>query len=174
MNNPYENCPVLSTESFTLRLTEVGDSKDLFACYHDKKAIELMNDDNCDFGFYTETEEKMAETIDYWISFYKQGFFIRFAIVDKRTQKAIGTIEGFGGETAVARVDICSEYETDKYLAELFDVMRTNFKEIFQNKFLVTKAIPAAVQRQKTLKKCGWQYIGDYKGYNDYYKIECK
>lgn len=70
-----------------------------------------MNDDNCDFSFYVDSEEKMQETIGYWISFYQKKYFVRFSIVDNATEEAVGTIEGFSGETVVLRVDICSEYE---------------------------------------------------------------
>lgn len=55
-----------------------------------------MNDDNCNFGFYADSQEKMSEIIGYWLDFYKKQCFIRFSIVDNATGKAVGTVEGFG------------------------------------------------------------------------------
>ena len=169
--NPYEKCPVVKTKSFTLRLVEMSDSEALFHCYYDQKAVSLMNDDNCDFGFYVQTEEKMAETIGYWIKFYEQKYFIRFAIVDNASGKAVGTMEGFGGETGVLRVDIRTEYETAEYLSELFDFAKEHFYEYFGNQILVTKAIAVAEERRKALVDCGWEFIDKYKNYHDYYQL---
>ena len=65
MLNPYVECPSFATKSFTIRLIREDDSESLFTCYHDTSAVELMNDDNCDFGFYMASPEKMSETIGY-------------------------------------------------------------------------------------------------------------
>lgn len=109
--NPFEKCPIVETKSFIIRLIEKSDSKDLFNCYHDEKALVLMNDDNCDFGFYVKTEDEMANTVGYWLDFYKNGYFIRFSIVERNTGRIIGTIEGFNGEVGVLRIDIASIYD---------------------------------------------------------------
>ena len=97
--NAYLECPTIKTKSFTIRLIRKADSESLFQCYNDERAVCLMNDDNCDFGFYVESREKMLETIGYWLDFYEKQYFIRFSIVDNATDKAVGTIEGFVGET---------------------------------------------------------------------------
>ncbi len=169
----YLRCPRFQTESFTLRLVNDADSEDLFECYNDKKAVSLMNDDNCDFGFYVESKEKMAETISYWIDFYKKKCFIRFSIVDNKSQKAVGTVEGFGGDTGVLRIDISSEYEKEDFLCELLTFARENFNAIFGNKDIVTKAIPEASERVLALKKEGWNYISSFKNFTEYYQVEC-
>ena len=109
--NAYLECPTIKTKSFTIRLIRKADSESLFQCYNDERAVCLMNDDNCDFGFYVESREKMLETIGYWLDFYEKQYFIRFSIVDNATDKAVGTIEGFVGETGVLRVDISSDFE---------------------------------------------------------------
>lgn len=169
--NLYEKCPTVETESFTIRLIEQSDSKDLYQCYHDESAVAFMNDDNCDFGFYTESEEKMAETIGYWIDFYKKGYFIRFSIVDHKSGTVIGTIEGFGGETGVLRMDLASTYETTFNILQILDFAKQNFKAYFGNDTLVTKAIPSAIERRKALEESGWKFIGKFRDYTDYYQI---
>lgn len=170
--NPYLECPTIETNNFIIRLIRASDYKSLFKCYNDKMAVEFMNDDNCDFGFYVDCEEKMQETINYWIDFYKKQYFIRFSIVDKSTENAVGTIEGFNDEIGVLRVDISSKYEKADYLSELFDFAKNYFYSFFGNKYLVTKAISKATERRKALTNCKWEYIDVFKTYNDYYKIE--
>ncbi len=170
--DPYCSCPVRSTESFIIRLIEKTDATDLFACYHDQAAVQFMNDDNCDFGFYMETPEQMATTVSYWRDFYEKRYFIRFAIVDKATGKAIGTIEGFAGEVGVLRVDIASAYETARYLSQLFDFAKEQFFSYFQDEYLVTKAIPDALERRRALEDCGWESIDTFRTYGDYYRVK--
>lgn len=170
--NPYSECPVIRTKYFTIRLISPADSKSLFNCYHDKTAVMFMNDDNCDFGFYVETQEKMTQTIRYWLDFYNKQCFIRFAIVDNRTNEAVGTIEGFGGETGVLRIDIASKYEKILFLTEIINFAKDYFYEFFGNEYLLTKAIPNASERRSALINNGWKYIDKYKDFNDYYKIK--
>lgn len=169
--NPYEKCPEVKSKYFTFRLITKEDSDSIFECYHDKNAVALMNDDNCDFGFYVESKEQMAKTVGYWLDFYKQGAFIRFAIVDNASGKAVGTVEGFCGEVGVLRIDISASYERENFLAEILDFAEANFNEYFENKSLVTKAIPLAKERRSALEKNGWKFVGKFRDYSDYYKI---
>ena len=170
--NPFEECPTFTTKSFTIRLITEDDSESLFKCYNDQTAVELMNDDNCDFGFYVDSQEKMSETIGYWLDFYNKGYFIRFSIVDNATGEAIGTIEGFVGESGVLRVDIASAYEKADYLSEIFVFAKDNFHALFGNEYLVTKAISKAVERRQALEMNGWEFINTFKTYPDYYQIK--
>jgi len=169
--NVYDNCPVITTENFTLRLIRESDSQALYDCYHDRAAVDVMNDDNCDFGFYVESQEKMLDTVRYWVEFYEKQCFVRFAIVDRATGKAVGTIEGFGGETGVLRVDIASALEKAGYLSQLFRFAAEHFRELFGNEYLVTKAVGAAAERRKALEDQGWEFIDTFREYRDYYRI---
>lgn len=170
--NPYVECPAITTNSFTIRLIKDSDSESLFKCYNDKRAVEFMNDDNCDFGFYVDSEKKMQETIGYWIDFYQKQYLIRFAIVDNATGEAVGTIEGFNGETGVLRVDICSAYEKEYYLSELFNFAKENFYEYFGNEYIVTKAISKAKERREALENNEWEFIDIFRNYHNYYRIK--
>lgn len=170
--NPYIECPQIETKSFVIRLILESDYESLFKCYNDKKAVELMNDDNCDFGFYVDSKDKMQETIHYWRDFYKKQYFIRFSVVDKVTRETIGTLEGFSDKIGVLRVDINSEYEKVYYLTELFNFAKENFNEMFGNEYLVTKAIAKAEDRRKALENSKWEFIDTFKGYHDYYRVK--
>lgn len=170
--NPYTKCPTVSTKSFTIRLVAPEDSAALFRCYNDKKAVELMNDDNCDFGFFVDSVEQMSKTIGYWLDFYKQQYFIRFSVVDSATNEAVGTIEGFCGETGVLRIDLASAYEKEAYISEIIGFAKERFREYFGNERLVTKAIKEAAERRKALTGDGWEYIGDFRNFPDYYMLK--
>ena len=172
--NAYLECPTIKTKSFTIRLIRKADSESLFQCYNDERAVCLMNDDNCDFGFYVESREKMLETIGYWLDFYEKQYFIRFSIVDNATDKAVGTIEGFVGETGVLRVDISSDFEKASCLSEILEFAKDNFYDFFGNEVIVTKAVPGATERRKALNSSGWEFIDKYREHHDYYKITCK
>lgn len=91
--------------------------------------------------------------------FTKKKYFVRFSIVDNATEEAVGTIEGFSGETGVLRVDICSEYEKACYLSELFNFARDNFYEFFGNEYIVTKAISKALERREALVNNRWRAL---------------
>ena len=174
MLNPYVECPSFTTKSFTIRLISKDDSESLFKCYHDTSAVELMNDDNCDFGFYTDSQQKMSETIGYWLDLYKKQCFIRFSIVNNVTGEAVGTIEGFCGETGVLRIDLARAYEKASYLSEILVLAKDNFHELFGNEYLVTKAVSKAEERRQALINNEWEYIDTFRGYQDYYKAISK
>ena len=59
--NAYLECPTIKTKSFTIRLIRKADSESLFQCYNDERAVCLMNDDNCDFGFYVKSRETILD-----------------------------------------------------------------------------------------------------------------
>lgn len=172
--NVYMSCPVITTGNFTFRLVNLDDAPSLLSCYNDRAAVELMNDDNCDFGFYAPDFYTMRETIDFWLRLYRQKCFVRFAIVDNKSGRAIGTVEGFGGVNAVLRIDVPSDYENPEALTEIVSFAKDNFREIFGNANLYTKAIEKAETRRKVLKEMGFDYYGRYMGFEDYYKLELK
>ncbi len=167
----YTAVPIAETPHFRLRLIVPEDAPALFACYHDQAAVALMNADNCDFGFYMDTPEQMAETVAYWLRHYAWRSFVRFAIVEKESGQAVGTIEGFGGGTGVLRLDIAAAFEQADLIAELLGFAAARFHEYFGNDELVIKAIPAAAERRQALESAGWTYIGPFRSYEHYYRI---
>lgn len=167
----YTSKPEAYTANFHVRLLSMEDAPNLYFCYHDKAAVARMNADNCDFGFYAETPEDMAATVEYWLQHYRWRSFVRFAIEERYMKKVVGTIEGFCGEVGVLRLDIASDYEQAEWLAELLRFAERSFRDYFGNRELVTKAVPEATERSRVLEACGWTYIGDYRGYADYYRI---
>ena len=168
--DPYELCPILKTESFLLRLVNEKDAKDLLLCYGDKEAVKYMNADNCDDDFYYPTLERMEQAIRYWLNFYKQSAFIRFAIIDRKTNHSVGTVEIFGGDCGVLRIDLRKEYEKEQYLTELYKIAEDTFFSMLPLKRMVTKAIKEAAERRTSMDKLGWNFIDQFRTYADYYE----
>ncbi len=178
INDPYTHCPVYETSRFLLRLIEEADTSDLLDCYSDPLAAPFFNSDNCTSDFVYHTREAMAGAVRFWIDSYTWRYFVRFTIVDKSTQKAIGTIEFFNrgasegfGEVGVLRLDLASAFERADAIAEMLAVIDTHFPALFGVDCILTKAIPAAVERIRALESAGYNALPPKTivPYNDYY-----
>lgn len=162
-SSPYRQCPVYETEHFCLRLIEAEDAAPLLACYSDPKAQAFFNSDNCQGDFKMTKLEDIQNCVNAWIDAYNGQHFVRFAIVDKASGQAVGTIEMFGRvgayqtERGVLRLDIASAYETEPLLHELFAVCDREFFALFDLDEMVTKAIPEATVRIAALKSLGFE-----------------
>jgi len=119
MLNVYENVPKFENENFLLRMVSNYDIDSLFKVYSDKKAVPFFNSDNCHGDtFYYDTIEKMEKAIEFWLNSYKEKYFVRWSIIEKTTNEAIGTIELFHRDandyftnTGLLRLDLASDYE---------------------------------------------------------------
>ena len=95
MKNVYEECPVFENEHWLLRFVEKSDSEALLKVYGDKNALPFFNSDNCDGdNFYYHTKELMDKAMDFWLYSYREKWFVRWAIIDKASGKAIQTKSG--------------------------------------------------------------------------------
>ncbi len=122
MMDVYKQCPEYETKHFRLRLVQMEDAEDLLKCYSDQEVIARVNADNCSNSFYCTTKEQMEECIQFWLKEYQKGYYVSFAIIPKDGENsghAIGTMEIFGGETGILRLDIASHYEQGCYIEEL-------------------------------------------------------
>lgn len=87
--------------------------------YSDIQAVPLFHSDNCHGdNFHYETIERMKQTMDFWNFSYKNCYFVRWTIIDKLVQKAVGTIELFNrtsedhfNNCGILRLDLSSDYE---------------------------------------------------------------
>ncbi len=102
MLNPYENCPVFENENFCLRLIDTADAQDLFLVYSDEKAVPYFNSDNCNGDtFHYTLLEHMQGAIAAWQQEYSNHGFVRWTILDKKAQRAVGTIELFAAKLTI-------------------------------------------------------------------------
>ncbi|HML47343.1 MAG TPA: GNAT family N-acetyltransferase [Clostridia bacterium] len=165
-NNPYVQCPTFETEHFIVRLIEEKDADDLLICYGDPEVRRILNTDNCPpVDYRSEMSLLIREWIGKWIGKdYAGGYFIRFSIIDKQTDRAVGTMEVYDGKygrsdrtTGILRIDIAAIYEKDKYLTELFRAANDIFFDIFHAEKIVYQAFPELSERISALSKSGFR-----------------
>lgn len=187
--NIYEECPRFENENFLLRFIEKEDCADLLEVYSDKNALPFFNSDNCDGdNFYYATKERMIDALNFWKMAYENKWFVRWAIVDKSTSKAIGTIElcyrvsedAFNG-TGILRVDVKSDYEKEDMLFNIISLITPPAFEMFECHEIITKAPIYAIERINAIQQFGFTksehfLIGTNDGYayNGYWTIKCK
>jgi RimJ/RimL family protein N-acetyltransferase len=162
-------CPEFDTTHFHLRLVQEADAEDLLKCYSDRAAQIFFNSDNCTSNFCYASLEEMQNCIRFWIDSYGRHDFVRWSIVEKRSWKAVGTVEMFCDSTwamthyapgGCLRIDIASEFEATDYLSEQLNLANENFFELFGAKTMVIKAIPKAEERRKALVAAGFAPYG--------------
>ncbi len=142
--NIYEKCPELENEKFVIRCIQQEDCDDLWKVYSDKNALPFFNSDNCDGdNFYYATKEKMAEAIGFWNMAYKEGWFVRFSIVDKGVSCVIGTVE------------LCLRV-SENMLYDIFSLVTPKIEEMLGCKGVLTKAPIYAVERIEAIQKVGF------------------
>ena len=165
MKNVYEECPKFENERWLLRLVEKSDVDDLIKVYGDKNALPFFNSDNCDGdNFYYDTKERMDKAMDFWLYSYREKWFVRWAIIEKATGKAIGTIESFKrlsedafNESGVLRLDVGSSYERADALKEIMSLIVPQIFEMFDCKQVATKVPIYAVERAAAAKDFGFE-----------------
>jgi RimJ/RimL family protein N-acetyltransferase len=166
--DPYVHCPTFENERFLLRLVEPSDAEDLLAVYADPAAQEILNECggwNCLQGiaYGVKTLEEIKRGIDFWLAEYHKRWYIRFAIVDKESRKAVGTIElgvfpkgELFEDKAALRLDICSEHEKENDIYEMLPLMIQAAVKTYGANGIVTRAISVADERVRALKQHGF------------------
>lgn len=185
----YKEFPILENENFLLRaIDKDADTQALLRVYSDTKAVALFNSDNCNGDtFYYETLERMQQAVDFWLFSYEQGYFVRWAVVDKQSTEPIGTIEAFRrgskndlnpdafNQYAILRLDLRSDWEKKDKIICILGLIVPQLPELFGCIGVATKAIPQAEERRAALEIAGFhptnnQMIGnDKNAYGDYY-----
>ena len=167
--SPYIACPTYETESFILRLVDRKDAENLLFCYSDREAVAKINADYCTSDFYCTTIEQMDECIDFWLTEYRDEKYVRFSIVSKEMGTAVGTVEIFGGDFGVLRIDIASKYEQEKYIAELLYIAVLDFIHDFRIGNLKIKASKTP-ERIPIFEKYGFVADEEFRPGLGYYK----
>ncbi|MCI8669009.1 MAG: GNAT family N-acetyltransferase [Lachnospiraceae bacterium] len=180
----YKSCPILENENFLLRLIEEKDAEDLLKIYSDKAALPFFNSDNCHgSNFYITNEKDMINTIKYWRIEYSEGGFVRFTIIDKGRNSAIGTIELFNRKAndyfnncGLLRIDLHPDYENTEIIADILSIIVEPAYELFDCTMIAMKAPIYAVDRIEALQKSEFMLTeehltGSYGGkeYYDYW-----
>ncbi len=162
--NIYECCPKIQNDSFLLRMVKKADCDDLLKVYSDEKSVPLFNGDNCNGDtFFYQTRERMMQAIDFWLFSYQHQYFVRWSIIDRGINEAIGTVELFRREaddaftdTALLRLDLRSGYEQADALHSILTILLENACDWFACASVTTKAAPCAAVRRAALRKLGF------------------
>lgn len=149
MIDVYENCPTFENEKYFLRMVTDEDVDDLLKVYSDIQAVPLFNSDNCHGDdFHYETIERMKQAIDFWSFSYKNHYFVRWAIVEKSVQKAVGTIELFNrtsedyfNNCGILRLDLSSNYENATDIKSILSLITEPAYDLFGCNLLAMKAV---------------------------------
>lgn len=136
----YENCPIYENEYYMLRMTNKEDKADLLKVYSDEKSVPFFNSDNCGGDdFYYTTEKRMEQAIEFWHWEYDRQGFVRWTIVSKETNEAVGTIELFHREAedyftncGLLRLDIRSDYEITSEIVKILELIIEPAYVLFQ------------------------------------------
>lgn len=197
MVSPYDKCPIYESENYLLRLVEAADAPDLLLVYSDEKAVPFFNSDNCNGDdFHYTTLERMQSAIGFWLRAYEGRGFVRWAVVDRNTRQAIGTIELFnrGGNAqeqdnrdgqrdyfqncGLLRLDLRSDYEREESIGEILDLIVPPTFELFACEMIATKIPAFAMARKTTAQQRGFAASGekmiggdDHRIYGDYYVL---
>lgn len=187
MVDPYEKCPVYENENYLLRLVEASDAPDLLLVYSDKKAVPIFNSDNCNGDdFHYTTLERMQSAIEFWQWAYQEKGFVRWTVIDKNIQHAIGTIELFNrrsedyfNDCGLLRLDLRSDYEHTENILEILSLITPPTFELFDCQMIATKVPAYAYERKTAVEKSGFtasteKLIGgdDQRIYTDYYVLQ--
>jgi hypothetical protein len=177
LKEPYEICPIFETDSFILRLISEEDAEDLLSCYSDPQSQAIFDSENCVSNLFYMTVDEMTDCIRFWLKEYYGKMYVRFAIVDKKIQKPIGTVEMFNAkghlhdyDNGILRIDLASRYESLDYIYELLRLANDRFYELFDVDMIVVKGRPAEKERVQALINAGYsQYNWDNPSRNHYF-----
>lgn len=184
-NDVYVQVPVLEGDRFRLREIEENDAEDLLKVYSDEKSVLLFNSDNCVDDFHYTSIECMRKAIDFWHREYLMKYYVRWSIVDRENQCAIGTVELFNRRAkdffdncGLLRLDLRSDYETETDIDDILGIIVPKTKELFDCKMIATKAIASAENRIAVLERRGFrlseEFLMGHNGtkYGSYYVME--
>ena len=181
----YEQIPFMENEKFLLREIDDADAEDLLRVYSDVNAVPIFNSDNCTGDFYVTAMEDIHRMVEFWKREYQSRYYVRWAIIDKSTACAIGTIELFNRKAkdyfnncGLLRLDLRSDYEKQDIIEDILGLIIPETRDMFACEMIVTKAISIAKERIKALEHKGFclseeSVIGhDGTKYNSYYVRE--
>jgi [ribosomal protein S5]-alanine N-acetyltransferase len=167
--SPYDLCPVYQSNHFIYRLVEDSDAEDLLICYSDEASVKLFNSDNCTSDFHYHTIDEMNSCIQFWLNDYARRGYVRFSIIDRQTDKVVGTIEFFARQElyrdqykiGLLRLDLTSSYEKSDVIEEINQIVEGHLCQDFEVDGVITKVVPEADQRLLALLRAGYQSLPD-------------
>lgn len=183
----YKHLPTYEGKNFILRGVTLADVDDLLRVYSDEQAVPYFNGDNCHGDdFHYTTKERMTEAVKFWLFSYDNGYFVRWAIVDKNSGAVVGTIECFHreecgdpyGNCGLFRLDLRHDHENKPAITEILALLLNDeIYDLFWCDKLATKVKPFATERLSAIEEFGFTHGGTLKGnagedFTDYYLLK--
>ena len=183
----FKALPVFDGSRFALRGVQKSDAADLLKVYSDERAVPFFNGDNCHGDdFHYTTIERINEAVAFWLFSYENGYFVRWAIIDKSTDTAVGTIELFHRDSdadaydncGLLRLDLRSDYERRDAITEILRLLVPAAFDLFYCDKIATKIPPAATERLAAAAALGYAHsaaplMGQAgEPYYDYYVLD--
>lgn len=181
----YKICPQFSSERFLLRQTSMEDCDDLVRVYSDLAAVPIFNSDNCTGDFHITKPKDMANCIAFWLREYAQRYYVRWSIIDRAADCAIGTIElfhrtaeDFYNHVGLLRLDLRSDYENEDSITQILSILLSPAFDLFSCDVIATKIPGCAQSRMIALSRMGFRYSPeklyghDGTAYGDYYILK--
>lgn len=164
ITDPYEDCPTVENSDYMIRFVEVSDAESLLPCYAHPTESVITNSFNCTMGYNAHTIEQMRECIKGWQRFFKEKSFIRWSIVNKSNNNAVGTIELFNrysidfyDNCVILRLDLCDKYEEFDEINKILELIIPNVFSWFECEFVATKVDTSAIERIESLTMFGFK-----------------
>ena len=161
--DPYEQCPVYESKHFLLRLVAMEDAETLLPCYSQPTDSVITNSFNCNFGYGSQTLADMQDFIRRWLISYNNRGFVRWSVVDKYTNIAVGTIElfkrsakDFFNDCGILRLDLSSDYERTATIKEILSLLLPDVFALFDCAMIATKVASTAKERMMALNVWGF------------------
>ncbi|MDE6868781.1 MAG: GNAT family N-acetyltransferase [Clostridia bacterium] len=185
--NVYKTLPVPESKNYILREVRERDADDLLKVYSDEKAVPHFNGDNCHGDdFHYTAMERMKQAISFWLFSYENGYFVRWAVVEKSSGKAVGTIELFHRDSdkdyfdncGLLRLDLISDCERVEVIEEIVSLLKDSAFDWFYCDKIATKVNPFADERKTAVEALGFKLceeplVGDGgEKYFDYYVLK--
>ena len=105
----------------------------------------------------------MKDTIAFGKREYQSRYYVRWVIIDKNANQAIGTIELFNrrakdyfNNCGLLRLDLRSDYEKQGFIEDILGIIILETKDMFACEIIGNKAIPIAEKRIKALEQIGF------------------
>jgi hypothetical protein len=157
--------PTAENAKYKLRIVKQKDLSDLLNIYSNQENLEYINkDDSNGDNFYCESIDELNPKFNFWKFAYKNKWFIKLSIINKKEKKVIGLIEllyrksyDSFNDAIILKLDLLLEKENEYIIKEILELLSEKILKNVKFKKIATKATPIMVERQKALLDLGYK-----------------
>lgn len=156
-----KDIPTIRKEKITLRKIEEKDASELFQYYHNENVYRYLD------WYGPESVEDAERIIGIWNKGFQEGWILRFAIVENKTNTIIGTIflNSFEGKRAEVGYELSENYWNRGIMSEaLNEMIKLGFIQLGLNRIQAFVSEDNTASKQ-LLKKFNFQKEGYLRQY---------